>query len=256
MLTALSAAFGFADRTELVPAGFNPTRHVERFAETGERRALSAEELTALGAALHEAEQNGPTHPSAILAIRLLALTGFRRGEILGHAMKERRGRREGLRWGDVDLDAGLVHLRESKTGRQTRTIGRSAVELLRAAKPKGAAPPDPVCPGTFPGQPFIWIDKARGRLWRAAGLDGVDLHSLRHSYASIGAHVHNGRFVGHVSALLGHGYQSRSITERYITSDPEALRPAADAIAAEIARLLGLGEPARVVAFPAGGER
>jgi hypothetical protein len=47
-LTCLSAVFGYADRAELVPTGFNPTRHVERYAETGKRRALSTEELQAL----------------------------------------------------------------------------------------------------------------------------------------------------------------------------------------------------------------
>ena len=78
-----------------------------------------------------------------------------------------------------------------------------------------------------------------------------VDLHSLRHSFASIGAHVQSGRFAGHVSALLGHGFQSRAITERYITANPEGLRPAADAIAGEIARMLGLGAPTQVVRFP-----
>ena len=31
--------------------------------------------------------------------------------------MKDRRGDREGLRWGDVDLNAGLVRLSDSKTG-------------------------------------------------------------------------------------------------------------------------------------------
>ena len=47
---------------------------------------------------------------------------------------------------------------------------------------------------------------------------------------------------VTHVSALLGHGYQSRAITERYITANPQALRPAADAIAREVAGLMGEG--------------
>lgn len=58
------------------------------------------------------------------------------------------------------------------------------------------------------------------------------------------GAHVAAGRFPGHVSALLGHGYQSRALTERDMTADPEGLRPAADAIAGEVARLLGLRAP------------
>lgn len=242
-LTAFSAVFGWADRAQLIPSGTNPTRYVERFAETGRRRAFTSDELAALGAALHDAEQSGSEHRSVILALRLLALTGFRRAEVIGHTMKNRRGDREGLRWNDVDLDAGTVTLPDTKTGAQVRTIGQPVVELLRDAQPEGADGEDPVCPGTIPGQPFYGIDKARGRLWDAAGLDGVDLHSLRHTFASIGAHVEEGRYVGMVGALLGHGHQSRAVTERYITSNPEALRPAADAIAGEIARLLNLGE-------------
>ncbi len=221
------------------------------FRREGQAPGVHRRGAAALGSALQDAEQEKSIHPSALLAIRLPDLTGFRRSEILGHTLRERRGKQEGLRWGDVDLDRGLVTLRDTKTGAQVRAIGRDALSLLAAAKPATAAPGDPVCPGTVPGQPFIGIDKARKALWKAAGLEGVDLHSLRHSFASIGAHVQAGRFAGHVSALLGHGYQSRAITERYITANPEGLRPAADAIAGETAKLLGLGEPAQVVTFP-----
>ncbi|MEE2778803.1 MAG: hypothetical protein VYE73_18840 [Acidobacteriota bacterium] len=35
-LTALSAVYGFADVADIVPAGFNPTRHVKRNEEAGE----------------------------------------------------------------------------------------------------------------------------------------------------------------------------------------------------------------------------
>lgn len=246
-LGALSAVYGWAERAEMVSAGTNPTRHVERFAETGIRRAFTTSELQALGIALREAEEAKSIHPSAILAIRLLALTGFRRAEILGQALTSRRGEREGLRWSDVDLDSGFIRLRDSKTGPQTRTIGAAAVELLRKAQPGSRARNHCVCPGKVRTQPFAGIDKVRGKLWAAASIEGVDLHSLRHSFASIGAHVDGGRFAGHVSALLGHGYQSRAITERYITHDPEALRPAADAIGTEVARLLGLGVGSRI---------
>ena len=252
-LTALSAVFGYADRADLAPSGFNPTRHVVRFEEKGERRALSAEELQALGEALLEAEEAGSAHPSALLAIRLLALTGFRRAELLGHTMKDRRGDREGLRWGDLDLEAGLVRLEDSKTGAQTRVIGEAAIRLLGSAKPNGAADRDQVCPGTRPGQPFIGIDKVRAKVYGAAGLaglPGVDLHSLRHTFASAGAHVQNGRFAAFVGPLLGHGYTRKAITERYIHANPVALRPAADAIAGTIATSLGLSEPARLLAF------
>lgn len=263
-LTALSAVFGWADRAELVPPGTNPVRYVERYAEKGERRALTSEELAALGEALLEAEETGGVVLSedgkdkrrkvpsvAVLAIRLMALTGFRRSELLGHMSKGRRGGNEGLRWKDVDLDRGLVTLEDTKTGKQTRVLGEAAVELLREARPEGASGSDCVCPGRVPGQPFIGIDRPRRKLWEAAELEGTDLHSLRHTYASIGAHLDSGRYAGHVGPLLGHGYQSRAITERYITSNPEALRPAADAIAGEVARILGLREPAEVLEFP-----
>jgi integrase len=242
-LTALSAVFGWADREQLIPAGANPTRHVERFAETGTRRALTEEELSALGVALQEAEESRSESPSVILAIRLLALTGCRRAEVLGHMSKNRRGSREGLRWGDVDLEQGRIQLHDSKTGPQTRVVGQPVVELLRAAKPKKATNNDCVCPGRIRGQPYSAINKARRRLWEAASLEGADLHSLRHTFASVGAHVQSGRYVSLVAPLLGHGYQARSVTERYIHSNLEALRPAADAIAGEIARLLGLDD-------------
>lgn len=280
-LTCLSAVFAWASRAELVPAGFNPVHRVERYREDGRRRALTREELTALGAVMREAEQMGsvpllehgkpikrkgkPLRTkiglSPLLAMRLLALTSFRRGEVLGAEMRERRGDREGLRWADLDLDRGLVRLRDSKTGPQERVIGAAAVELLQAARPPWARDSDPVCPGTRPGAPFVGLDKARARLYAAAGIGATaegraDLHSLRHTFASIGAHVQNGRFAAFVGPLLGHGHQMpRAITARYVHSEYEALKVAADAIAGEIAQLLGLEEPGKVIAFP-GSER
>ena len=189
---------------------------------------------------------------------RLLALTGLRRGELLGSPHVERRGQVDGLTWGDVDFDAGLVTLRDSKTGPQLRVLGQAATDLLREAKPKRSLAGDCVCPGPKDRRkPYRAINAARRLLWQAAELPlerGCDLHSLRHSYASLGAHVRDGRYAGLISALLGHGHQTRQITRRYITEDPELLRPAANAVAAEIAVLLGLGTMADVVAFPSSG--
>jgi integrase len=194
---ALSAIFGYAEG-RFTPQGFNPCRAIEPYPEMGKRRALTPGELEALGTAMHAAEQatkkGERVGPSALLALRFLALTGFRRSELLGHMSKERRGQDEGLRWGDVDLVRGIIRLRTTKAGGpQERVIGAAATELLKSAKPRSAKPDDPVCPGDEPGQPFVGIDRPRRRLFKAAGLDGlpgVDLYSLRHSFASIGAHV------------------------------------------------------------------
>jgi integrase len=258
-----------------VPAGTNPARYVEHHAEKGRRRALTAEELERLGEVLHQAERDGKVqvprkdgkpkrvavHPSVVLAVRLLALTGMRSSEVLGHGTKARRNGREGLRWGDVDLDRGLLHPADSKTGRHTRVLGAAAVELLRAAKPGDTEPEHAVCPGEMsPDKPFAGPGRPRAALWKVAGIEATaegraDLHSLRHSYATTGAHLAHGRYAGAVAPLLGHGHQARSITERYISESPEALRPAADAIAGEIARLLGLAAPAQVLQHAAAGE-
>ncbi|MCP4203901.1 MAG: hypothetical protein GY769_18445 [bacterium] len=45
----------------------------------------------------------------------------------------------DGLRWKDVDLDAGILTLEDSKTASQRRVIGQAAVDLLREAKAKSA---------------------------------------------------------------------------------------------------------------------
>lgn len=271
-LSALSPVFSWARGEGLIAE--NPCsrdRDVKPFKEHGRRRDLTPKELERLGAVLHEAESTGGVeiqlegrkearrytiHPSLVRAVRLLALTGFRSAEVLGHGARERRGKREGLRWGDVDLDAGAIHLRDSKTGRQTRTVGRAALELLRAARPADAGADDPVCPGELPGAPLVGTGRPRRYLWEAAGIaetaaGNADLHSLRHSYASIGAHLQDGRFSGLVGQLLGHASQARAVTARYVHEDRAALKRAADAIAGEIARLLGLSEPGEVVEFP-----
>jgi integrase len=65
-------------------------------------------------------------------AIRLLLLTGCRKGEILG------------LRWENVDFDRACLRLSDSKTGAKTVALGAPALRLLAAADPSCAW----VCPG------------------------------------------------------------------------------------------------------------
>ena len=78
----------------------------------GRERFLTEEEFRRLGRLLSEAAAEGGVSAQAAAAIRLLMLTGCRRNEILT------------LRWEDVDLDEGELHLR----GRQDRAAGGSSV--------------------------------------------------------------------------------------------------------------------------------
>jgi integrase len=84
VLALLSKMFNLAERWGLRPDHTNPCRHVERYAERKMERFLSTEELARLGAALAAAERDGTEMPGAVAAVRLLAFTGARAGEILG----------------------------------------------------------------------------------------------------------------------------------------------------------------------------
>ena len=70
----------------------------------------------------------------------------------------------------------------------------------------------------------------------KAAGLDDVRLHDLRHSYASIAAAA--GLSLPVIGRLLGH---TKSVTtERYAHLAADPLRAANEAIGERIAKLMG----------------
>ena len=88
--------FNLAEDWGWRPPGRNPCRFVRRYkVEKHHERFLTPDELCRLGQALDvaPAEQLASAHAAA--AIRLLVLTGGRRNEILG------------LRWEDLDFEAG-----------------------------------------------------------------------------------------------------------------------------------------------------
>ena len=69
----------------------------------------------------------------------------------------------------------------------------------------------------------------------RAAELEGVRIHDLRHSFASVGAAGNLGLPV--IGTLLGH--RSPDVTQRYAHLADSPLRAAADRIAGTIAARL-----------------
>lgn len=218
VLALLSKAFNLAELWGLRQDGSNPCRHVKRFKERKIERFLSGDELARLGEVLAEAESQHTELPSVILAIRLLALTGCRLGEILN------------LRWQDVDLKRGILLLPDSKTGRKTVPLGSSATELLSDAS---RSPENPyVVQGRLAGRPLVNLQLPWRRIREKAGLSDVRLHDLRHSFASVGAS--SGMSLPIIGALLGHT-QSQT-TQRYAHLSVDPLKHAADQISSEVA--------------------
>jgi integrase len=66
----------------------------------------------------------------------------------------------------------------------------------------------------------------------KTAGLEGVRLHDLRHSFASVGAA--GGLSLPIIGALLGHKHATTTARYAHLSADP--LRAANDAVGARIA--------------------
>ena len=207
VVSLIGSLFTWAGRAGEVPRGTNPARDITHFREQARERFLSMEELARLGDALREAEIAGSFLPAPIAALRLLLLTGCRVGEILH------------LRWEYVDFERGLLLLPDSKTGRKPVVLNAPALQVLASLPRVGSF----VIYGDDPERPRADLNRPWRAVAKRAGLDGVRLHDLRHSFASVGAGLGLGLPI--VGKLLGHTVPST--TQRYAHLDNDPLRRA-----------------------------
>jgi integrase len=133
-----------------------------------------------------------------------------------------------GNRW---DLERGLLFLADSKTGRKTVILNAPALTVLTGLDRLGSY----VVPGDDPEKPRADLKCPWEAVARRAGLNGVRLHDLRHTYASFGAG--GGLGLPIIGRLLGH--TQASTTQRYAHLDPDPLRRASEAIGTRIAAAL-----------------
>ena len=167
----LSRMYTLAEAWELVPPGRNPCLAVRRYRTRKRERFLTPEEYRRLGWALKEAEAEDRIWPAAVAAIRLLVLTGCRRGEILS------------LGWDDVDRTAGDLRLRDAKAGPRMVPLTKPALRVLDAIPRSGDNPW--VIAGQRPGKRLTGLHHYWRPVRERAGLHDVRIHDLRHSYAS-----------------------------------------------------------------------
>lgn len=236
VLATFSKLLSLAERWDLRPGGSNPCRGIERYKERRIERFLSSAELARFGEGLadYEARTDGRDRERAMrrelaASLKLLLFTGCRRGEIIG------------LRWEYVDLERGLLFLPDSKTGRKPVVLGAPALAVLEGLGPRADGW---VISGWKRSQPLVELRGAFGWVCDRAGIKGLRLHDLRHSFASYGAG--GGMGLPIIGALLGH--RSTSTTARYAHLANDPLREAADRIGATIQAHLEGRSPARVI--------
>ncbi|MYF69992.1 MAG: site-specific integrase [Proteobacteria bacterium] len=180
-------------------------------------RFLTREELHRLGEALRVAPAERLASVHAAAAIRLLVLTGCRRNEILC------------LRWDDLNFDAGEMRLPDSKTGARTVPMASAAADVLKGL------PRTPDSPWVFPGKKkgtrLVNLNDSWDRVRRRAGLDGVRLHDLRHTFASRALALGEG--LPMIGDLLGH--RTVNTTARYAHLARDSVRDSSAKIAADI---------------------
>jgi integrase len=186
----------------------NPCLGVEKFKERKRDRLMTPEEIQTL----LSSELPPP--------LRLLALTGLRKSEVLS------------LRWEWIDLQRQLIQLPDSKTGGRTVYLSHSVVELLTelGAQPEG---------WVFPGQRgskghLVGLQRIWKKVLRDSGLPlTLRIHDLRHHFASLA-----GRELPLplVMNLLGH--REIRTTMGYVHSNHDDLRSGVQLLGEKISKL------------------
>jgi len=211
----------------------NPARDVKKPPDRKQRRFLTVEEMAKIGQAIRESQAEGG-NATALAAIRLLLLTGLRRMECLA------------LRRAWVDGRAGCIRFEDTKSGPQLRPIGREAVKLIEA-QPAGEGGPW-VFPASHGDGHMVGLPKVLARICAQAGLEGVTVHMLRHSFAASAAEMGFSELT--IAGLLGHSVPG--ITARYAHVPDSALVAAADHVATRVASALDGTTEAEVVTLRA----
>lgn len=198
----------------------NPAHGIRKPKDVVRDRRLTESEYRTLGAILAEAAKD-TRYTLAVEIIRQLAMTGCRRGEMIG------------LEWDEVDLDGSCLRLQDSKEGASIRPIGLPVIEFLERQRT------DDIGTFVFPG---MGEDNAFGsfpnhweKIFEGTALEDVTPHVLRHSFASIANDL--GFTEVTIAALLGHA--KGTVTSKYIHSLDTALIMAADTISGYIQGLL-----------------
>jgi integrase len=228
----LGALFTYAIRAGI--RKINPVHGVERPADVRRTAFLTMDDYRALGGALAAAKREGESR-LGVDAVGLLALTGCRRGEIMG------------LSWREVDLDSRQLRFMDTKEGYSIRPLGQAAADLL-ATCPRHESSELVFASGTA-GTPYIGMRYAWDRIAKRAKLRHATMHTLRHSFATTANTL--GCSEPTIAAMLGHS--RGTVTSRYVHVVDEALLAAADRVSGAIAHALAGGKPAKVVSIGSG---
>ena len=215
----ISSALNCAVEQRLIPT--NPTKGcVLPKLEKKEMKILPPENL---GTFFEEARRSG------VFELYYIDLaTGLRRGELLG------------LKWSDIDLVRGIIHVRrqvlrqngevveaplKTKNSYRNIAIGVDAIKVLKGMEQKD----EYVFPSPYGGpmSPDSVLHMLQ-RVLKRAGLDRIRFHDLRHTFSVLA--LQNGVDVKTLSAMLGH-YSAGFTLDTYAHVTTSMQKQAANAV-------------------------
>jgi integrase len=200
----------------------NPAKGIERNYETKRKRYVRGDELARLTGAL-----NNHSNQDVADVFRLLLFTGCRRGEALA------------ARWADLDLTAGVWTKLGSTTKQKSdhvAPISAPARQLLSEIQQRQSSKQKALGEYVFPGAGgsghVVEIKRAWRAITKAAGITGLRIHDLRHSFASQLAS--GGASLPLIGSLLGHSNPTTTNRYAHLFDDPQ--RAAVEKVGAVIA--------------------
>ena len=215
----ISSALNCAVEQRLIPA--NPTKGC--VLPKLERKEMNILPPESLGTFFEEARRSG------VFELYYIDLaTGLRRGELLG------------LKWSDIDLVKGIMHVRrqilrqngkvveaplKTKNSYRSIAIGADAIKVLKGMEQKD----EYVFSSPFGGpmSPDSVLHMLQ-RVLKRAGLDRIRFHDLRHTFSVLA--LQNGVDVKTLSAMLGH-YSAGFTLDTYAHVTTSMQKQAANAV-------------------------
>jgi integrase len=217
-LAILRKAFSLAVGDGLIKE--NPASGIQLHPERRRDRIPTDQELASVLDALDAA----PIRPQAVLLFRLLLLTGCRTSEW------------RAAEWSWIDADGRTLRLPDAKAGARPVALS-SVVQALLAATPRTNRFIVPNDAGEAPLPPST-VSHAWETVRKAAGVEDLRVHDLRHAFATRGAGLGASAVI--LRDALGH--KTLAMTSRYVARQNDPVRELAERIGSQIQ---ALGSPA-----------
>jgi len=216
-LALISKMMNLAEKWEFRQLNSNPCKHIDRNPEKAREVYLTLDQLERVGLAMKELKDIENEY--ILSAIKLLILTGCRKGEILN------------LKWDYIDFKNSCMNLLDTKTGERKIHLNPSAISILQSLERKS----DYVFVSRVQNKRITDISLTWKKICKIAKLKDVRPHDLRHTFASHA--VNNGFSLPIIAKMLGH--KDLKTTQRYAHLHKDPVNKAIDEVSLKFKNIM-----------------